>query len=72
MKTCPYCSEEMALGYIQCRDGVTWTKKQIPIAAFSSLSRSAVILASGGGPFSGAAAEAYNCEKCKIILIEYQ
>lgn len=70
-KKCPYCNTEMELGYIQCRDGVTWSKKKSPIAALSSLSSSSVVLASGGGPFSGASAEAYNCAKCKIIIINY-
>lgn len=68
---CPYCDTEMELRYIQCRDGVSWSKKKNPIAALSSLSSSSVILASGGGPFSGAAVEAYNCPKCKKIIIDY-
>lgn len=32
---CPYCGKEMTLGYIQCRDGVTWTLKKQLISALS-------------------------------------
>lgn len=32
---CPYCNEDMAKGYIQCRDGVNWTEKKQFIAALS-------------------------------------
>ena len=47
---CPYCQKEMALGYIQCRDGLTWTPRRQPIAALSSFGRDAV-------PLSNTAAE---------------
>ncbi len=70
-KKCPYCNNEMELGYIQCRDGVSWTKEKTPVAALSFLSSSAVILASGGGPLSGAVIEAYRCPSCKKIIIDY-
>lgn len=70
-KKCPYCSHEMESGYIQCRDGVSWTKKKKAIAALPSSDASSTILASGGGPFSGAAVEAYRCRECKTIIINY-
>ena len=69
---CPYCDHEMELGYIQCRDGIVWTKRKMPIAALSSLSGSATILAlPGAAPFSGAAVEAYRCSHCKKVMISY-
>ncbi len=69
---CPYCGKEMELGYIQCRDGVTWTRKLVRVAALSALSRSAVRLSSESlGPFAGNAVEAYRCADCKKVIIEY-
>ena len=67
---CPYCGEEMKLGYIQCRDGVAWSKKKRLVAAISSLGAD-LVLADEEGMFSGAAVPAYNCESCKKILIDY-
>ncbi len=70
-KKCPYCSNELDLGYIQCRDNIAWIKKKQPIAALSSFSNSSIILASGGGVFSGVAVKAYCCPQCKKIIIDY-
>ena len=36
---CPYCKKEMEKGYIQCRDGVNWTKTKKPVASLTFLSR---------------------------------
>lgn len=33
---CPYCNEEMELGFIQSRDGVTWNTKKCKVAALAS------------------------------------
>ena len=41
---CPYCNTEMILGYIQCRDGVYWSKRKRLIAALPALDESAVLL----------------------------
>ena len=68
---CPYCNSEMILGYIQCRDGVSWSKKMRLIAAIPPLSSSSIILSSGEGAFSGSAIEAYRCDECKKIIIDY-
>ena len=69
---CPYCNSEMILGYIQCRDGVSWSEKMRLIAAIPPLSSSSIILSSGEGAFSGSAVEAYRCAECKKIIIDYQ
>ena len=68
---CPYCGKEMEFGYIQCRDGVTWTRKLVRVAALAALSRSAVRLSYALGPFDGSAVEAYRCADCKKVVIEY-
>lgn len=67
---CPYCEKEMELGYIQCRDGVSWSRKKRAVAALSSLVNE-IPLATGGGAFSGAAVEAYRCAGCQKIVIDY-
>ncbi len=68
---CPYCNTEMELGYIQCRDGVIWDRQKRTVAALPSFRNSAIVLGSGNGLFSGASVTAYNCKKCKKIVIEY-
>lgn len=45
---CPYCNEDMAKGYIQCRDGVNWIEKKQFIAALSALGKGRTSLANGG------------------------
>ena len=67
---CPYCGQEMELGYIQCRDSVIWSTKKRAIAALPPLRSSYIVLGSGGGPFSGASVRAYHCDKCKKIEID--
>ena len=69
---CSCCSEEMEWGYIQCRDGVVWDSKKSMVAALPSIRENAIVLGSGGGPFSGAAVPAYHCKRCKKIVIEYE
>lgn len=71
IRKCPYCDNEMELGYIQSRDGVVWSKKKRTFAALPELSKSSVLLASSDGAFSGEALECYNCPACKKIIIDY-
>ncbi len=70
-KNCPYCNEEMEMGYIQCRDGICWTEKKRLVAALPSLSKASVRLGMENGLFSGVIAEAYLCRACKKIVIDY-
>lgn len=67
-KRCPYCNQEMESGYIQCRDGVTWTKKLQPVAALSWLSSTAVHLSESA---FNPNVEAYICKECRKIIIDY-
>ena len=67
---CPYCNEEMELGYIQCRDGVTWTPKRQLVAALSGLGRGSVSLANGAAENSRII-YAYKCGECKKVVIDY-
>ena len=67
---CPYCGKEMQAGFIQCRDGVTWTPKKQPVASLSFLGKGAVSLENGAADNSHAV-YAYNCPECKKVVIEY-
>lgn len=67
---CPYCNEEMKKGYIQCRDGVTWTPKKQLIASLSSLGNGSIKI-SNIEPDYSSAVYAFHCEGCKKIIIEY-
>lgn len=44
---CPYCGKEMEAGFIQCRDGVTWTPKKQFLPSLSFLGKGAVSLENG-------------------------
>lgn len=68
---CPYCNEEMELGYIQCRDGVTWTPKRQLVAALSGLGRGSVSLANGAPNIQGLFlhTSAVNVRKSLLIIL---
>lgn len=67
---CPYCQNEMELGYIQCRDGVTWTPKKQLISSLSFLGKGAVSLENGAADNS-TTVYAYKCADCKKVIIDY-
>ena len=66
---CPYCGEEMTLGYIQCRDGLTWTPRRQLVAALSFLGRDAVPLSNGAAD-NNKTVYAHRCAACQKILID--
>lgn len=70
---CPYCGKEMALGYIQCRDGVYWAEKIRPVAAITLFAGNIINLETDnvGVIFGGHATVAYRCPDCKKIIIDY-
>ena len=67
---CPYCNNDMELGYIQCRDGVTWTPKKQFAAALSSLAKNSVSLENGAADNSRTV-YAYKCAECRKVIIDY-
>ena len=69
---CPFCGEEMTPGVIQSRDGVYWSREAGAVAALSWLNKDAITLAdSGSSAFGGASAPAFNCTRCKKIILDY-
>jgi hypothetical protein len=67
---CPYCGNEMELGYIQCRDGVRWTEKRAVVAAFSALAKGSLPLGNGAADNSDTV-YAHKCADCKKVIIDY-
>lgn len=67
---CPYCQKEMLLGYIQCRDGLTWTPHRQPVAALSFLGRGSVPLSNDAAD-NGRTVYAHRCGECRKIIIDY-
>ena len=65
---CPFCDAEMELGYIQCRDGVTWTPKKQLIAALSAFGKDSIPLQNGSSYNS---VHAYKCGMCRKVIIDY-
>ena len=60
----------MELGYIQCRDGVTWTPKKHLVAALSVLGKDSVSLNNGAADNSRIV-YAYKCGACKKVVVDY-
>lgn len=67
---CPYCNNEMELGYIQCRDGVTWSPKKQLVAALAILGKGSFYLKNGASE-NGRTVYAQRCKTCKKIIIDY-
>ena len=67
---CPYCEKEMDLGFIQCRDGVTWTPEKRLVASLSVLGKGSVSLENGAADNSSAV-YAFKCADCKKVIIDY-
>lgn len=67
---CPYCSKEMELGYIQCRDGVTWTPKRQLVAALSCFGKGSISLKNSAAENSKTI-YAHKCSECKKVIIDY-
>ncbi len=59
---CPYCRNEMEMGYIQSRDGLGWsTKKRLVAALSGTLSEQSL----------GKSTIAYRCKDCRKIVIDF-
>lgn len=67
---CPYCNNEMELGYIQCRDGVTWTPKKQLVSALSFLGKGGVSL-TNGATHNSQTVYAHRCGECEKVVIDY-
>lgn len=70
-KKCPFCNNDMTKGYIQSRDPLYWSEKIRKIAAIPPINNSILLAIPDETVFKGTSIEAYNCSKCKKIVISY-
>ena len=69
---CPYCDSEMKKGYIQSSYPIAWTPRKLKFFTFSAFyAEDSCVLADVEG-IAAACAIAYNCEKCKKVIISYE
>ncbi|WHH58400.1 PF20097 family protein [Petroclostridium sp. X23] len=67
---CPYCDEEMKCGVIQSPHEINWKPKKAMLFGNAKFHNGAIIL-SESSFFKGSCVEAYCCENCKKIIIDY-
>ena len=69
---CPYCGNEMELGFIQSRDALMWSDTERLVAALPFTRGELINLADRpGSGFSGNSVSAYCCKQCKKIIIDF-
>lgn len=67
---CPNCDEEMKKGYIQSGTKLAWVPKVSKLSVEPSLNKDSVLL-SKQSRFSINYVDAYLCESCKKVIIDY-
>ena len=70
MNKCPNCGNEMKKGYIQSGTRLAWVPKVSKLSVEPSLNKESVLL-SNQSRFSINYVDAYLCEGCKKVLIDY-
>jgi len=70
LNKCPNCSNEMKKGYIQSGTRLAWVPKVSKLSVEPSLNKESVLL-SNQSRFSINCVDAYLCEGCKKVLIDY-
>lgn len=70
MNECPNCGSEMKKGYIQSGTRLAWVPKVSKLSIEPSLNKESVLL-SNQSRFSINYVDAYLCEDCKKVLIDY-
>ena len=67
---CPRCEKEMKKGFIQSGTRLAWVPKVSKVSVEPSLNKESVLL-SKQNRFSINYVDAYLCEQCKRILVDY-
>lgn len=69
---CPYCGKEMKYGVIQSQHEINWkpNKSKLFASASSVFNKEAVVL-SEFSFLKGSCVEAYCCDDCRKIIIDY-
>lgn len=68
---CPICNGEMEYGLIQCSSPISWLKTKSRQLIYSPKLYEGSVSLSAASMFKGSAVVAYNCPKCKKIIIDY-
>lgn len=69
-KKCFKCKDEMKKGYIQCSNRIAWVPNISKLSVEPSLNKDAVLL-SKQSRLSINHVEAYLCERCKNVIVDY-
>lgn len=67
---CPYCNKEMRYGVIQSPHEINWKPKKAKLFGAAEFHEGAIIL-SELSFLKGSCVEAYCCNDCKKIIIDY-
>lgn len=67
---CPYCNKEMRYGVIQSQHEINWKPKKTKLFGAAEFHKDAIVL-SELSFLKGSCVEAYCCNDCKKIIIEY-
>lgn len=67
---CPYCGKEMRFGVIESQHEINWKPKKAKISGSAVFHKDAIVL-SGFSFLKGSCVEAYCCDDCKKIIIDY-
>lgn len=67
---CPYCNEDMKYGVIQSPHEINWMPKKAKLFGAAEFHEGAIVL-SAHNFLKGSCVDAYCCDKCKKIIIDY-
>ena len=68
---CPYCNSEMKKGYIESSHPLAWTPRKLKLFTLNAFYDEDSYVLADIGCISAACVIAYNCEKCKTVIIPY-
>lgn len=71
-KFCPCCGEQLIQGYIQSPRPISWLPKKLKIFTMAGFIGNDAIVLSEGKFLSASCIIAYNCKKCRKIIIDYE
>ncbi len=67
---CPYCDKEMRYGVIQSPHEINWKPKKAKLFGSAKFHEGAIVL-SELSFLKGSCVDAYCCDNCKKIIIDY-
>ncbi|WP_028043307.1 PF20097 family protein [Candidatus Stoquefichus massiliensis] len=66
---CPYCHQEMIIGYIQSEKDLSWTPEEQPANLFVNRFKTYQVPLDKRHFFKMAIVKVYRCQKCQIEMI---